>query len=355
MPEKFFTLKQEGSKCSLITPDNKPFFTMGLNHLDSTVLHQPENQHIWEGRFKNSQEKWLKEQVAPDLQDWGFNTLGWAQEVIVRGPTDSTCHRHSRNFTYEEYQWLDINYCHMLSFTGLHQWDVETKYPDVFSDEFEEWCDYVARSECVRFKDDPKLIGYFYTDCPTFAHDSIPHPNMKKAWFDPEKIKSDSSYREKFKRTAIRYYKVLHDSIRRYDQNHLIFGDRYEATPWIPDELFEAATPYVDVFGFQYFKDIDVICERFDGIHQQTGKPILLADASIPRKKDPGAHEQYPVFLKELSEMDCCIGWHYCGAYLTNPVRQYGLRLADNSRNEPLVSTMAKANHELHERIGSGR
>ena len=39
--------------------------------------------------------------LAPDLHAWGFNSIGWTQEVVTRGLTN---HRHSRPFTFEEYQ-----------------------------------------------------------------------------------------------------------------------------------------------------------------------------------------------------------------------------------------------------------
>ena len=31
--------------------------------------------------------------------------------------------------------------------------------PDIFSQDFEDWCDYVARSQCTRLKDEPGAIG----------------------------------------------------------------------------------------------------------------------------------------------------------------------------------------------------
>ena len=55
-------------------------------------------------------------------------------------------------------------------FADFHQWEVETRNPDFASPEFAEWCDYVAREHCARMADDPKLIGYFYIDCPTWVH-----------------------------------------------------------------------------------------------------------------------------------------------------------------------------------------
>jgi hypothetical protein len=51
-------------------------------------------------------------------------------------------------------------------FAGVHQWDAEVRYPNFFSRDLEDWCNYVARSQCARLADDQKLIGYFYTDCP---------------------------------------------------------------------------------------------------------------------------------------------------------------------------------------------
>ena len=54
---------------------------------------------------------------------------------------------------------------------------------------------------------------------------------------------------------ALKYYKTRHDAIRRYDKNHLIVGDRYEANELIAYEIIEAALPYVDVLSFQDFRD----------------------------------------------------------------------------------------------------
>jgi hypothetical protein len=44
------------------------------------------------------------------------------------------------------------------------------RHPSFFSRDFEDWCDYVARSQCARLADAQKLISYFYTDCPCWVH-----------------------------------------------------------------------------------------------------------------------------------------------------------------------------------------
>ena len=339
MTHRFFTVGQRDGRWRLITPEREPFFSIGMNHIDSATLRQPENIHIWRDKYGASQERWLREAVAPDFKAWGFNTIGWAQEVVVR---TGLIHRHSRNFTYEEYQWAAMPYCHLLPFTETHQWEVETRYPDVFSREFEEWCDYVARDQCARMAGDPKLIGYFYVDCPAWAH--CPPNNPKGPWFDPARLDAESG-RKELSDMATRYYQVLHDAVRRYDPNHLILGDRYEGKALVPDEVLKAAIPFVDVLSFQHFSAPETICRDFQRWHALTGKPLLLADASPPGRDAA----RYEPMIRALRELPCCVGWHVCGAYLKNRCRGHGFRDENEAPIAPLIAAASKANRETEE------
>ena len=134
-PAGYFTLGRAGAdgRWLFLDPDGKPFFSLGLNHIDPATIRYPENIHLWRDKYGNSMQRWLKESVRPNLEEWGFNSVGWVQEVITRQPTN---HRHSRNFTAEEYQWLGMPYGHMLPFADFHQWEAETKHPDFFSPGF---------------------------------------------------------------------------------------------------------------------------------------------------------------------------------------------------------------------------
>lgn len=343
---RFFTVDKQNNRWSFFDPSGRLFFSLGMNHLDSATLRCAENVHIWREKYRNSQQHWLMESVGPDLRAWGFNTVGWCQEVVIAAPT---IHRHSRNFTREEYGWLDMPYCHLLPFTEAHQWEVETRLPDVLSKDFSEWCDYVARDHCVRMADDPNLIGYFYSDCPQWVHS--PRPEMKPPWFDPERLQTKSG-REELARMAERYYAVTRESIRRYDPNHLILGDRFEALAPLPDEVLLAAARHVDVLSFQCFADGKTICEQFKNWHKQTGKPILLADGCVPgrRNKTPEDQNVYGSMLKMLRELSCCVGWHYCGAYLRNRVRRTGFREEDETINDQdFIAAVTAANHATAE------
>lgn len=338
----FYTVGQRGGHWWLIRPDGRPEFSIGMNHIDSATLRYEESGDIWRERFGNSQERWLREGVRKDLLDWGFNCIGWNQEVVIRGEfltEGGVLHRHSPRFTFEEYQWADMPYCHMLPIMESHQWELESRLPDIRSKEFNEWCDYVARADCARMRDDPKLIGYFYTDCPIWIH--ARRPDYKPSIFDPELLETDAGRRELFE-MATHYYRVTHDAIRRYDPNHLILGDRYEGRAPLAEEVVRAAVPFIDVLSFQNFGPIDEVIESFRHWHDVTGLPILLADAG---EKNRGK-QAYRLKIRTLRELPCCVGWHLCGAYLRNHVRQTGLRTEQMKPNRRKIDEITAANHE---------
>lgn len=345
---RFFTLGQRGGRWWFISPEGAPFFSVALNHIDPSPLRYAENGDLWERQYGNSMQRWLQEAVAPDLRGWHFNSVGWTQEVVTRGLTN---HRHSRAFTYEEYQWLGLPYCHQLPFADFHQWEAETRHPDFASPEYADWCDYVAREHCARMKDDPKLIGYFYLDCPTWIH-TRPENQWKGPLFDPGKLASEAGRRELFD-LATRYYRLAHDAIRRYDKNHLILGDRYEAAQPIAQEVIEAAKPFVDVLSFQHFAPSSAVAGNLARWHEKTGKPVLVADyAAMVKTADGGARhdgQRYAETLRQARELPGCVGFHLCGAYLRNQVRRRALLDSSGKPDADALRVITQANREAQE------
>ena len=318
-PDGFFTLGQRKEHWWLITPTGKPFFTMGLNHIDPASLRYPENIHIWQKKYGGSTVRWIKESVAPNLKSWGFNTVGWVQEVTVKQ------WQHSRPFTNDEYKALDMPYCHLLPFTESHQWEKHTVHFDFRSEEWKEWCDYIARSHCAELSNDPNLIGYFYSDCPCWTHERSQN-EWRGPIFDPERLKSEAGRKELTELAGL-YYKTTHDAIRRYDKHHLLLGDRYEANAPIAMEVINVAKPYVDVLSFQDFRDP---VNHLDEWHKKTGKPVLLADAAGVDWRSqafykPNNGAWYAETLAALHKNPGCIGFHLCGAYQRNKARRRGL------------------------------
>ena len=239
-------------------------------------------------------------------------------------------------------------YCHMLPFTEFHQWEQHTQHFDFFDPEWEEWCDYVARSHCAELSEDPKLIGYFYSDCPTWIHNR-PQNAWRGPLFDPDKLDSEAG-RKELSALASKYYKTTYEAIRRYDKNHLIFGDRYEANAPIADEVVIAALPYVDVLAFQDFRDP---VKHLREWHIKTAKPVLLADApkmkwqTVKGEFTRNNGKWYAETLAQLFENPGCIGFHLCGAYQRNKARRYGLLDEQERPDQENVALMKEANEKI--------
>lgn len=344
-PEGFFTLGRHKQHWWLISADGQPFFTMGLNHLDAASLRYPENIEIWREKYGGSTLRWIKESVKPNLESWGFNTVGWVQEVTVRR------WRHSRAFTIDEYRALDMPYCHLLPFTESHQWEKHTVHFDFRSDDWKEWVDYVARSHCAELAEERNLIGYFYSDCPTWTH-SRPDNEWRGPIFDPERLESEAG-RKELVELATSYYKTTHDAIRRYDKHHLIFGDRYEANAPIAMEVVNAAKPFVDVLSFQDFRNP---VEHLDQWHKKTGKPVLLADAAGVNWQAetffrPNNGKWYADTLSSLHRNPGCIGFHLCGAYQRNKARRRGLLDEMERPDSPQLDLIQAANASIEQKM----
>ncbi len=343
--EGFFRIKPDSQGYKLFDSRGNVFYSLGLNHFDQAALLRENPDDVWFTRYSNSKEKWLKEGVRKDMLDWGFNTVGWTADAVV-GTHD--VRYHSDEFEFEDYQAIGLPYCHRLPFAEIHHYDSEHRWPDFFSEGFEDWCDYVARLQCVRFRDDPKLIGYFYADCPAWIH-----TRGEAAWkgpiMDPKDAATPSGEKE-LHRIATQYYRVTHEAIRRYDPNHLILGDRYDAwRPWTP-VVFKAAAPYIDVYSIQCFGEPERVRDRLLEMGTHFNKPMLLADTGAQHFCEcSGTYEHdvghYKKLLKVLDQLPTNIGMHFCGSYIKNGVRAYGLK----NRNDEVISPLASELHSLNQ------
>ncbi len=345
-PEGFFTLGRQGERWWLLTPGRDRFFSLGLNHIDPASLRYPENVHLWKEKYGGSTTRWIEESVVPNLKVWGFNTVGWVQEVTIRQ------WRHSRPFTNDEYRALGMPFCHLLPLTESHQWEKHTRHFDFTAPEWADWTDYVARSHCAELSDDPNLIGYFYSDCPTWIHER-PFNEWRGPMFDPDRLKTEAGRKELFE-LASQYYKTAHDAIRRYDPHHLILGDRYEANAALATEIVEAADPYVDVLSFQDFRDP---IRHLGDWHRRTGKPVLLADAARIRPAGPDGFvpndgEWYSEVLEGLFQNPGCVGYHLCGAYQRNKARRRGLLDEMERPDRRNVDLITAANNRISGLVG---
>ncbi|CAG0950711.1 hypothetical protein BURK2_00181 [Burkholderiales bacterium] len=359
-----FRVEQVDGVWWLVTPDGRPFFSAGINHVSSNTDYEPKT-----GRYpyhENILSRWGSEEAWADealrrMDLAGVNTAGaWSELGRFRG-----------RFPYTQ----------IMGFSGAAPAIPGTgggavpEMRDYFSPAFEAGA--AAHAEGARAcASDPYCIGVFSDNELAWA------PNLKQplpfvdgllrlpagapgkvvlqaffeeryagdvaafnaAWnaslagFDEIQAldslsanwRTDSA-RAKEDRTAFRgrvaerYYRVAHDALRAVDPQLLILGDRIIAFGAAP-EVVLAAAPFVDVLSINAYEwapgwhavaqalaeiagfiAAPSLLDDLDEIHRLTGKPLLIgefgyraADAGLPNSWPP----VYPILPTQTERAD---------------------------------------------------
>jgi hypothetical protein len=359
----FFYTKKSDGRWLLIDPQGHPFFMVGIAHVEDSCIKHEENIHIYKAKY-GSREKWISDCVVKSLKDWGFNTLAWTKQWVAVGM------RHSPEWTPEEYRDSGLAYIPHIDFLNIERWNEQAVYMDVFSSEFEEWCDYQARYWCASLADDPNLIGYAYT--------ARPHWDVTKLLENTSWTPEQGNESEFLSKVIARYYKVTYDAIRKYDKNHLIFGDLVEGCDCLPQgpggqplAVFSEMQKYVDVLSVNWYHPFDVMKETIEEWQKICDKPVFLSDSAFVAPNDlltideplfDGGWEKLRVqnesergaayidMISKAANSGYIIGWGWCG-FMQNKVRKYGLKDRFDQPSE-CTEIMAEFNRNLYENLG---
>jgi hypothetical protein len=361
----FFRVEHVDGRWWLITPSGRGFFSIGLNHAEETDLLHPDNRHVWEKKY-SSRRAWI-DGVLKDLAAYGFNTLGWTQQWVA-GDFEIDADwlnridlRHSQGWTTDELKRARVPYVQTIRFAEIENWNGNPGFPDVFSRDFQDYCDHLAARVAGDHRDDEWLMGYFFVDIPAW----LPHAAGRN--FPGLDGLSHDQYERKLHDIARKYYEVTTGAVRRIDPDHLILGDRYNGNKGIPPVVLEAATPHIDVLSVQYFPgSTDTALEQMRtelaGWASATQKPVILADvgnhaptALHAARWDSLADQQeraanYLAAFNAVADQPWLVGWHWCG-YVENPVRGWGLK---NHLDEPyseLVGPITDFNTNLYQTL----
>jgi hypothetical protein len=359
----FVTAGQRDGRWWLLDPGGAEFLSLAVNHADETDLKYPHNLPIWQERY-GSRDRWISGVVA-DMRDWGFTTLGWTQQWVTGAHgldfhwTDPLNLGHSIGWSVRDIQSTAMPYVLQLRVAAVEGWNGHPIFPDVFSAEFDEHCAYLAREWCASVVDDPNLIGYFFTDIPSW----LPHAaGGNFVGLDGDSV---GGQRRSLYEVASKYYETMTRHIRAYDPHHLILGDRYNGNMGIPADVLRAAQPFIDVLSVQYFagnteRDFERMRSDLAGWHETTGKPVIIADigncapTAMNPHRDGGLADQSARGDQYIGSFDAVIrepwfvGWHWCG-YLENPARGWGLKDENDNPYLDFVKPMAQYNKQAHE------
>ena len=321
-----FSLQQSNSTWRLVSPDNRPFFSVGVCVVTrgaSRDKFDTENPGYAAWQHYSNDRTWA-DTTLQRLKQWGFTTVGaWSDHKTLLASSNMLAGL--------------TPILHIGSTAGAPWWDM-------WDDKVIKRMDDVAREQILAVRDDPRLIGY-YTDNEmgwwnaTLFHMALEQPassgqrqrllsllretyqndwNKLTADFEPEAAESFDSLEQRGQLwlkpggrgirvmrqflglMATRYYQLAHDIVRKYDQRALILGDRYQSFYY--PEVARAAVPYVDAISSNLnanWNDGTYARCYLDTLYALTGKPLFISEcymaAGANRSGNRNSHGVFPV------------------------------------------------------------
>lgn len=300
-----FGLLHEGGRDWFKDPAGKPFWSLGVDCVDPgtpwDAYHSANRSYAAFQQFPSGA-AWV-DHVQSELSSMGVNSLGgWSEIDLFRK------YGGAKRLPY---------------FVVLHlgAYD-QAPWHDLFAPQMERAVDGAAKSQIPKLKDDPYLVGYFsdnelgwWDDTLFLNYAKFPlgspgraklnatirafygsdFGRLKRDWtvsaksFAELAAKPGMTLREggqgirlvhEFNRVlADRYYSLMQRTIRKYDRNHLILGDRY--CQYYNLETARASAKYIDVASTNYGADWnDGSYARFflSTLHRLTGRPIVITE-----------------------------------------------------------------------------
>ncbi len=308
-PTGWFRLDSAGGRDLLVTPAGHGSVALGVNHAGA----------IEKGVHRD--------ELPARLRSWNMNNLGYG------GPPE-----HEKSMPY----FASIT----IAATEKHRSDPRPgqrdsyHFPDVFDPAWKARTGALIEAECEKHRGNPYLIGYFWTDTPTW--DLIKTRALRATDWVSEirKLPSGAPGRERYAKflgqryagrladlnsfyslalkalseiatadlrnvaigrhvvradddeflavIAREYYATAGQAQRKHDPDHLVFGERYLAGDH-PEPVLKAAAPYIDAVSVQpgdryteLYPPSTVFPEaEINTLHSVTGKPVLICDHAI--------------------------------------------------------------------------
>jgi len=396
-PKHFFQLAHQDGRWWLISPDGGRFVVLGVVHA---------------GEVYRSKDSLLHKHFGGDVNKTNACVLGLLERT------------NSNSLGYDTPEQLKSRIPYFAQYHALpiSEWQHESgalKFADVFDPAVEKKMRAGMRAVCEGNRDNPNLIGYYWTDMPmwdmaraelivgqNWVHyiRELPQDSAgKQVYVDflleryrgrlealearyeveptreamlrhkfPRPVRLDrvmnEDDREFLRLIARRYYSILGSETRKNDPRHLIFGDRY--TNYVhPDEVIEEALPWIDVFSVQPDGAFDKT--YFDKLHAKTGKPINICDHQVsfpvpgfnkviwaPADSKQIALAQMDSFVREAFSQPYIIGYGRCQMidHISPDGRiKIGLLNEEGNPKEELVAHLRAAYLEVQRKLHLGK
>lgn len=320
----FFRVEQVDGVWWLVDPKGNLFLALGTDHA-SYFVHWCEQlgyapYHRNMVRQHQSEARWAQETLQR-LKAWGFTALSVNHSLFLR----------HRGLPHMEFLGMGYGFAQYDDLVKPIHW---TGFPNVFSPEWAQYCEWVAYERCRPNRDNPWLLGYFLdNELEWFGKEHVDwgvaiealrrppeHPArvalakllrqryrgdiaaFNRAWeanlrdFD-EIARSDSPPTIRTARArqdgvafvrlvAQRYFEVATRAIRKHDPNHLILGCRFAGNA---PPVWDIAGKYCEVLSVNTYPRIDLRRERvldweelLRRWHRESRRPLMITEWSFP-------------------------------------------------------------------------
>ncbi|MBR4370097.1 MAG: hypothetical protein IKS92_03565, partial [Victivallales bacterium] len=323
-----------------IDPLGRGFVVFGIDHctyyghyceaLDK-YLHKEFNDKVFKSR-----DEWAVK-ASSLLKDWGFNllTAGVSPEIKHKG------------IPHAEFIGLGAHFASMADEFAIvgGNGNPGSRFPNVFHPDFPDYCEDIVESRTQGLQDDPWLFGYFFDNelcwwgnpysvkCGLFnaamqknadhtakialmnllketANGDIAMFNKQwnqkltdfKEILELKELPEDTDEQVALKREYLAlcaeyYFRIISETFRKYDPNHLLLGSRFAGVGAHGEVIWKAAGKYCDIVTWNHygFVDLDVeaayetkpprgrtLTDAFSQVYEWSQIPSMLTEWSFP-------------------------------------------------------------------------
>ncbi|MEM8669376.1 MAG: DUF1080 domain-containing protein [Planctomycetota bacterium] len=258
-------IKEIEGRSWLVDTNDQPFFAHGVTH----VGYGHNGESVTE--------------IADALKDLGFNSYGYG----------------CPDFLKSDMPYVQDN--NDIALIAIYR-GKNAKFFDIFDPKEQIRIERAIEKVCMKNRDNPNLIGYYWTDLaawplenqtgtnwvefirslPSDSPGKLRYREFLESWQGDDDCDRDLAF---LTLIAREYFRRCGEANRRYDPHHLVFGDRYLFQTVVP-EVIKESLPYIDAVAIQPNFNAGFPEEQFDRIHKLTGKPIILCDFNVTFKED---------------------------------------------------------------------
>ena len=317
----FFHIQEIGGRSWLISPLGNAFTAIALSH-----PYTGETKYIYESIYNGDYAAYISDSFDK-LKDLGFNC----------SLADFSSPERNRNDFIKEKPVIDLFEKHTFPYiVGIYllkhplEFEEGETYADIFGDEYRSRIAEEVEVTCSKYRDNPLVIGYYYgfgglndevglIECLLEKEESSPGRKIILDYFAEKYANNLGTYNSVYGTTAqtaadmykqekpkfpmrinnryhddnssgladdmiedfehvvemiaVHLYRMAYEEIRKYDENHLLFG-AYLKTHSLNAQTWKKVSPYIDAISPQHIEERPDI----DEFIRVSGLPALVSD-----------------------------------------------------------------------------